>query len=654
MFDPTSRTVELAEMRGAWTFFDATDVTSPFGLTADNCQFREGEAGKRFGFGQAYNANEAMTSLDNWVSSLGNYALWFKPSVGLRISSVSSPSISTIVAETAPYSASIAVAGARAYAAFFNTTGVGTVHGYVISYQSAAFVADKLFPPPLSYTPSAPTEPATGTVTKGTHYLAYRIKYRSGYKGRPCPNSASGTPGPDTFQPVSFTAAGVKNLSWTLNTAWPTGAVEVQILMTPVSNKAQWYEVPNAVAAVVGGTSHSVSITFDISDEELRAPNIVDATDSQFLMTQTMAAAAPFNPFKVAACGDRMGYLTTTNDSAGNAVGTLIISERNNFQEIYAQRSLIQSPDLPIIRSFCYMGNTVYLFGPDGTFATSDTGLDPVAWPTLRPISRDIGTLAVKGVEVSADERYAWVADRAGLQMLQDGVYADRPISYAQSDIWNRINWAYAHTVEIKDDTERKIVAVKVPLDAATAPSHILTWNYSRGRRWDRADFSLWSISGYSMGAIGLIQNDWSGAATANVKKVELCIGPSTTAYILRAKSIHDTNPYRDNASTGITARYQTMLMPPGNTGSVLLHMGGQWRVYGVGTLTVKAYNRDNSWTKTLPNAITLAAAPGKDYARPFSRLGEQVSMDLTNSTADEYFWVSAYRHYYLPHSVRR
>lgn len=655
MIDPNWIPTKLSDLRGAYSFFDATDISGPFGLIADNCQFIEGEVGHRYGFAPAWGGTEAMTSLDGWVSSLGNYALYFQPTVGVRFLNISTLSIVVTVAETAPYSANSAIAGARNYLAFFNTTGVSTVHGYAVSYSGATLVADKLFPPPLSYVPSAPTEPSTGTITKGTHLLGYRIKFRSGYKGRPGPNSASGTPGPDTFAPISFTAAGVKNLSWTLNTAWPTGAVEVQVIMTPVSNKAQWYEVPNAVAAVTGGTSHSVSITFDISDEELRAPGINDVTDSQFLMSQTMAAAAPFNPHKVFACGNRMGYVTTFNDSAGNAVGSLMISERDRFQEVYGDRSLIQCPDLPIIRSACYIGNTVYMFGPDGTFATSDTGLDPSAWPTPRPISRSIGTLAVEGVEVSPDEKYAWVVDRAGLQLLQEGAYAERPISYAQSDVWRRINWAYAHTIEVKDFSESKIVAVKVPLDAATSPSHILTWNYSRGRRWDRADYSLWTVSGYSLGAIGLIQNDWATQATANVKKIELCLGPSNAAKILRQMSEHDTTPYRDSASTAISWRYRTMLLPPGNQGTVMMHFGGHVRARGAGTLTLKMYGRDDAWNAAFTNTITLASAPGVEYWRALpSRNAEQVSIDFAMNTADQYCRLSGYVHRHFPHSVKR
>lgn len=654
MIDPTWQSTKLTEMRGAWTYFDATDVRNPFALIANNCEFIEGEAITRFGFGQAYNVNEAMTSLDNWVSSLGNFALWFKPSTGLRISSVSSPSPSDIISETGPFAAVCAVAGARNYVALFNATGVSTTHGYVISYSSG-MVSDKLFPPPINYTPSAPTEPAAGVVTKGTHYLGYRIIYRSGFKGRPCPNAASGTPGPDTFQPVSFTAAGLKNLSWTLNTAWPTGAVFVQIIMTPVSNSAQWYEVPNARAAVVGGTSHSVAITFDISDEELRQPDVEDAVSSQFLMTQTMANAAPFYPHSIFACGNRMAYVTTTTDSAGNAVGTLFVSERDRFQEIYAARSIVQCPELPLVATGCFIGSTVYLFGPNGTYATSDTGLDPVQWPTPRPISNSIGTRSTRGVKVWPDGDGAWVVDSGGLQILQGDSYASKPISYAQTDVWRRINWTYAHMVQVCEDPDRKVVFVLVPLDEATAPSHILSWNYSRGRAWDRADYSPWTIASFDIGAIGMIQNDWSGAATENVKQVELCVGPSDADYLLRLKTVHDTTPYRDNASTAISWQYRTMLLPPGNQGDLLLHHGGYVRAYGSGTLTPKLVGRDASFTQNFVNTITLAAAPGGEYTRTIAgRLAEQASLDFTMNTVDHYCHLSGYRHFYSDHSRGR
>jgi hypothetical protein len=118
--------------------------------------------------------------------------------------------------------------------------------------------------------------------------------------------------------------------------------------------------------------------------------------------------------------------------------------------------------------------------------------------------------------------------------------------------------------------------------------------------------------------------------------------------------SAADTSPWQDQASTAISWRYQTMLLPPNNQGTVLIHFGGHVRARGSGTMTIKAYGRDDAWNVTLNNTITLAAAPGVEYFRGFSRLSEQVSMDFTLNTAGSYCKLSGYKHYHLPHSGLR
>lgn len=542
-------------------------------------------------------------------------------------------------------------AGSRSFHSIVNKRGRGATQGYVTSCQNGVLVSDKLFSPPMTYVPGAPTEPSAGVVTEGAHRLAYAVETRSGFLGRLSPGT-SDAPDIEAFAPISFSSAGSKNLSWVLNpTAWPTDAVKVHVAMTPVSNPNLYIFVPGANATVTGGAADSKTITFNISDEDLL--NVLDsndATGNRFLYTQTTSNTGPFNPHCNFVHGDRMVYITELDDGIGNKVGSVFVSDRNKYQQITLADHLIQLPGkLDITTGFSY-GGAVYLFGPHWTYTTHDNGLAPVQWPIPVPVDEQKGTLAVRGVDKAANGEYAWVADRSGLYAF-NGRYSELPISYEQTDQWNRINWNYAYQVQVKDFADRRMVMVLAPLDAATSPSHLMVWDYTNGI--GRARFSLWNVSGYSIGSMCLVQNDLSGAVAGNRQRMELWLGPSSSDELRRLKSDSDSSIYRDGTSTAIAWTYSPSLFPPGKITDRIRHYGGHFRVKGSGTLSISAKNVDATWTVNL-NSVTLSTAPGADYLRCFYRVGDRAYYTLSTNAADAYCILSGITHYYKPFSLQR
>lgn len=644
----------MEDFGGAWTYVDANDVRPPASLIANNTRFRPGQAATRLGFPSAYNLGHAVTEMFNWLSNLGNHLLVFQQGTGIRIFDIASPSPVTVSSIGTGQAAKFAADGSRAYAAIFDTNGRSTTAGRVIVFVTPNFVADTLFPGPLTHVPSTPTEPGAGVVTAGSHRLAYAVRYRSGFIGRLSPDSGSGTPSLSTFTPTSFTSAGSKNLRWVLNpTTWPTGAAKVLVAMTPVANPNLYVFVPGAEATVPSGASQSTQIDINVSDDDLISfLDTNDATDHRLLLTQTTGGTAPFNPHSLFTHGERMVYITTTTDELGNAVGAAYISNRNAYQEIYADFSLVQLPGrLNITTGFSHQG-VLYFLGPHWTYATQDTGGDPVEWPTPRLIDGSKGTLAVRGVELSPSGGHAWVAAESGLYAF-DGIYQDLPISYYQTDQWNRINWAAAHALKIVDIPEERIMAVLAALDSATSPSHILCWSYLRGLGPTRTDFSMWTLSGYSLGSMAAVQNDLAGLPAGVAKRLELWLGPSNAAPLLRMASELDTTPYRDNGAA-IAWTYRLPLLPQQRLPiQVLQHHGAHIRHRGAGSTAVNAISLDGGETIAL-TAITGTTAPGLEHQRMFQRVGDLMSLEFSTNAVDAYGILSGLTYYYSEYAQQR
>jgi hypothetical protein len=655
MIDPRWAKTGITDFSGSWTTIDPTDVPLGRALVAQNVDYMLGQVRTRFGYATAYAANEAAVALFPWVSSLGPYLVWFKPGTGVRAIKLDAnpPSVATIgaIATAGVTGASFANAGPRLYVTAFNSSGAAVGPGYVITYKSGSFNCDQLFAPPMIYVPAAPTEPGSGYITAGLHRIGYVVEHRSGYIGRPSPDSGVGTPSTTTFTPVNFTSAGSKNLSLVLNpTAWPTTAAKVHIVMSPASNPALYYFVPGASASVTGGASDSKTIVWSISDEDLAATG-EEATNLLFLSTQTVAGVAPFNPSVIVPYGDRMCYVTTTTDTNGNAIGCAYVSDVNNYQRVSPDRHLVTLPGQLNISTAFAMRQTLYLLGPNYVYGVSDTGTDPVEWPMPAMVDGRRGTIAPRGVTVSPTGQYAWIVNESGVHLFDGSAFARLPISFYNAD-WQTINWGAASVIQMVDDPDNKHMYVLAPLGTATTPSNILTFDYHDGLTTDKVAFSLDALSGYSLGSMALVTNELHGTTAANAKHAELWLGSSGTGAIMRQTSAADTYPYRDGAAA-ITSVWESSLLPEPQAHQMLRHHGVWVRATGAGTLHLSMKNEDATWTQALAN-ITLSTAPGGQSLRQMYRIGERCSFRFTTDAVDEYMVIAELSHYHSPYSLQR
>ena len=637
---------DFTEFLGPWlttgpNAFEPGDIPPGRAIQAQNVEYKPGQVRKRYGFSPvdhlANPLGDKILSMENWLTPVigqpvTSYLAYLADSgsthAGVNIANLATGVVTTLFTPAAASQGAVfQAAGTRLYIATYDSTINGSDVGHV--YDNATFATDTLFQPPFSalgITFADGGASAALGVTPGPHNFGVLLQTRNGYTGAASPVNGSGA-----FTPIetTVTASGdALQLSIT-GSPWPTDVEGIFVIMTTADNLAQYYVVPGVAAAVPGGSTFTVNVLVDIDDGTLAATG-QDATPFFSLFSGTL------KPIFIAEYKNRLVYIG--KDGAG--VWTTFISDPDNFQAISLARSVLYLPgQRPATCTFTLYGN-LYMVGPHWTYQTYDNGGDPVTWSRPQIVDAGVGTLSPNGVSVNASHGLAWVADVDGLYLFSGGSYQARPISYYQKSDWIRINWATgAGTVRVVDSKDTQRVHVLVPLDGATSPTHVMTWDYSRGFTPETVNYSLDSISGFSLGAIAIVQNDAK-------KHIEVWLGPySASKGVLRQNDGTEANPYSDDAHLGISSVYETCLLPALSGGSVLHHVADHMRLQGAGTLHTTINTLDTGRSINLAD-ITLATGPAQVYLRKYHCLSEAVSLKLTSSDPDAYFVFSALSHY--------
>lgn len=676
MVDPTWKTADISSFRGVRSYMDNTEGDIEQALEAVNVEFRvDGETLRtRRGIGVALNITEKASSVFDWVTDNWSFLVWLHPGVGIKIGDKTAAdfaaSVSTVIAQTTATHATFCQNGNRLYVAFLDSNQRSTSSAYVICRIGSNFTADKLFAPPKTGLTPTITEPGTGRVTQGIHYFGIVLEHRGGFIGRPSPDSGSGEPNSTTFQRITFTSAGDKNLRLVItpSTNWPDDAVQARLVMTPVSNPALYIFVPDAVVTVPAGTTTAITFNIDIDDATLRMSARDDdgaaATKLLSLKTQTTAGTPPFYPHCIFSYGDYIGFVTQLTEPDGNQLSTLLISQRNQAERIILNRSIIRTPNqLPVTLAFELNGQTC-IIGPNHTHITSDGGGDPVTWGIPRKIGNGIGTEAHRGVDVDKANNYALVASKTGLYVFNGFAYSNLPISHGQTDKWQTINWSYARNLIVKNDVTEKIVYVLAPT-GSTPTYKLWAWSYKNfdpknlEHWWKSADFSEVTIPNYPFATIAMVQNDLPTAPSTASKQSELWLFPTSTAtHFRRMKSVADSNIYQDgpdDSPESIACRYVPRNVPSRMQAALHYYHGVTCKLAGNGQLNVRVQelnNETNNYTDLYPAYLSDQTVDYELFGSDL--LAHKAHYVFTNSSAGSYFVLSALRFYYSPAALHK
>jgi hypothetical protein len=129
--------------------------------------------------------------------------------------------------------------------------------------------------------------------------------------------------------------------------------------------------------------------------------------------------------------------------------------------------------------------NQLFVVKENGLYLVTPTQGDPDSW-NIQCVAPTVGTPGARSIAVGRD--VAIIVHRTGAYIFDGGspTWISNELIASAPDkpgLWERINWAYDHLIWVQLDEEQKVVRIGVPLDGATACSHILKVDYKDG--WD-------------------------------------------------------------------------------------------------------------------------------------------------------------------------
>lgn len=529
--------------------------------------------------------------------------------------------------------------GARVYSVFTKDDGsaLSAQQGIVWNgaYTGTSIEVDTLFQAPWTGTINVGTvETNPAPVTEGVHKLALVFVTRNGHETAP-----------KLLSSVTATGDVDITISFTPTTNWPDWVDAVKPVITTVQNQELYYFVPNTSLSVTAGTMTAVQFLFDMSDIELTQAS--EATDWFSLANSSTVGAVKF----IDNYGDRLVYIVDNadQDTFGNA-SSVWFSDVADPQRIAADRNQRFLPNKRPMTGGAELNGVYYVFGPNWTYAFTETTDFPVTWFPAQEISGTVGIKYPGCVVKNSTNSMLWVAHTSGLYTFNGQQYNDLPASYRQPVEWARINWAApSWCFKMIDDEVNEQVLFQVPLDDAVTPSHVLKWDYKRGFSRDHVRFSL---------------DNYKDGEGPLVPVFELVQNPNTSlleVWALDAESnaVYRTKNRTDDAATWFTddglsieSVYRSEALSPVGP-APLKHGGVHARITGAGNVNVTIYPYVGSLD--LADSYRFKGAYTRDldetqYGPYLFLLGwqsETAYFEVSNATNDSWWELGSITHYY-------
>jgi hypothetical protein len=476
---------------------------------------------------------------------------------------------------------------------------------------------------------------ALGTkVEKGHHLFAIACETDSGFITTMGLTAATGLLDYDS-------ADGGKGIDLTNIPVGPAGTVKRHLVATQVlptdynGNPAEqaWYFVPTSKFYEPGTSTPAPSrlednVTTDVHVDFFDADLLVSADYLQYQKTE-IPAGCHLTHFE--------GRLVVSGQPTNDNV--VLVSESGKPESISDLNGyiIIDPGDMGGgVKNAVEHRGLLYLTKTARTYVTSDNGSSPATWNT-NLVDANMGCEPLGVAELldlrGATQDLFLVANRNGLYTFVGSYSEERNLAWKIQDLWDRINTLYFHLVHLHVDPISRVIYVAVPLDAATAPSHILVGDYKQGLDLKAIRWSLWVTP--KVPTQIWTETDY----TTQLGKLKYG-SSANTIYEYTAASRRD----HDGANL-INAYARFGQFSFNNEGAVNHYTGLRMRVRGYGQLDVDLYGLDDASTQT-PAALILSAASGKEMYEHVNFESEEMSVKVgTNS-----MWVSNPSYFTLTH----
>lgn len=457
---------------------------------------------------------------------------------------------------------------------------------------------------PTGFTLGLADSGISGKVEAGIHVVGVCFGTNTGF-----------TTAPGGFKAI--TNAGDLKLNVTLLPIGPSYVTSRVLVMTKIIDdfngdfQAQtYYLVPNGTIS----DNSTTTATIDCYDTELQA-------DVSYLLDQMPTIPAG------CAIGAYNGRLVVGGENANQS--TLRASKAGQPESVDSTEGFcnINPGDSGAgIKNFFVHRDSLVVQKSQRSYFVADTGDSAVFWkPTELDMSvgaepHSVGLILDYGQTM---EDVTIVGDRKGLRVF-NGTFSGI-LSYNIDDLWARINSAAFQTVEVVVDPVGCKIYCAVPLDAATAPSHVLVADYNDGLSEKTIRWMPWVFPVAPQSIVVDLDNTTKqpvmkyAGYTGNVYKMSSAVGT--------------------DFSTAIDHWFEMAYFPhetSKGTKEGIYHFGGvSIRIRGNGSLAITLRSQDNAKTLTaIP--YSLASAPGIDIFRQFNFQAQKCAVKCRLVNANE------------------
>lgn len=467
---------------------------------------------------------------------------------------------------------------------------------------------------PTGFTLGVAESASSGKIEAGIHLFAVAFITSTGFIS---------APGPDIFATLTATGGFSADLS-NIGLGGPSviGRVILSTKAIPISlftGNLFGYElffIPNAT--ITDNTTTTYTASFYDAD-------LLDSAD--YLLDNLSSIPAGLGVFVY------NGRLGTWADN-GNEY-TVRLSSTNDpesFSNVDGFFTIDPSDGGNGVRNIIEFRKNLYVFESNRIFVTSDNGGAPSTWQ-VDVVDKSSGTECF-GISQVLDARglnneRVWIADRSGLVVFTGNVV--RPeLTFNIEDVWKRINKIYFNLIQVIDDPTNHRILVSVPLDSATAISHVLYADYSKA-------FTVY-------GTIDHTAVKWSiWTFPSAVKSMAGDVDATTELPIIHfalASNIYDLKTgITNDFSTAITSFFRTSLKAKFE--GWINHFGYmRLRVVGGGTLATTLYSEDGVNPTSGPS-FSLSSTPGLEPDSLINYFNEKMSVKLGVTSIDDHYTVS-------------
>lgn len=469
--------------------------------------------------------------------------------------------------------------------------------------------------PPSSFTLVAANSVVSGSVEPGDHLFAVAYITDTGFITAPGSSIALlSVPDPGGFK-VNLSSIPIGPAGTSQRIILATRAIP-DSLFTGNLFGYEFFFIPNGTI----GNNTDTTATVDFYDLDL-----LESADYLFDNLSTIPAGVAILVYN--------GRLGVVSEDGNN--WTIRLSDRlkpETFNGLTGFITVDPSDGTSGLKNAFEYRKNLIITSDDRIYTTTDNDTDPSTW-AISIIDKGIGS-GCFGVATTLDARGSntdrvWMATRAGLVSFEG--YTKKPeLSSSIEDYWKRINKAHFDLVQVVDDPINHRVMISVPLDSATAISHILMGDY-------KESFTVYN----TIDETKIKWTPWTfpSAPKSIIGGRDVTTGKSTILFALTAGIYAMKDGLTDDFGNALDSYVQLSLKTAQK--GWICHFGlVRFRITGTGNLQITLTGEDGV-SSVSPPSIALSTSPGEEPDRFINFINEKMSMKLRTNLFGEKFTLS-------------